>query len=427
MPEPTTPLSERPWEDVTQQLDVDTALTRILAAFSPLPIVDQPLLDSCGQVLGQDVIAQHNVPPFRNSAMDGYAIRAFDASQASWADPATLRVVGHIAAGQSALPVIGQGEAARIMTGAPLPEGADTVVRFEETDERPGESGGDRDAVRIFRAPKPLDNVREAGEDIAASSVVAHKGKTLRPADIGLLASVGWTASPVHRRPVVSILSTGNEVNEPGNELSPGAIRDSNSYVLAAYARQWGADVKHLGIARDTVADLTGRLTAAREADLIVTSGGVSLGDFDFVKDVLRSEGDVAIWQVRMKPGKPLAFGHIRGVPLLGLPGNPVAAAVSFILFGRPIIRRMLGCAELSPRTIKVKTLDPLENRGQRRHYVRAVLDIDADGSTVARIAGEQGAGILSSLAAANALVIVPESLETVNAGTTLDAILIDE
>ena len=427
MPEPTTPLSERPWDQVTQQLDVDAAMTRILAAFAPLPVVDQPLLEACGQVLGKDVRAQHNVPPFRNSAMDGYAVRAVDVSQASWSDPATLRVIGQIAAGQSALPVIGQGEATRIMTGAPLPEGANAVVRFEETDERPGESSGDRDAVRIFRAPKLLDNVREAGEDIASGSVVARKGKTLRPADLGLLASVGWTAAPVHRRPVVAILSTGNEVHEPGNELMPGAIRDSNSYVLGAYARQWGAEVKHLGIARDTVADLTGRLTAAADADLIVTSGGVSLGDFDFVKDVLRSEGDVAIWQVRMKPGKPLAFGHIQGVPLLGLPGNPVAAAVSFILFGRPIIRRMLGFTELKPRTIKVKTLDSLDNRGQRRHYVRALVEVDATGSTVARIAGEQGAGILSSLAAANALMVVPESLEKVSAGATLEAILIDE
>ena len=245
--------------------------------------------------------------------------------------------------------------------------------------------------------------------------------------DLGLLASVGWTTAPVHRRPVVGILSTGNEVREPGDDLLPGAIRDSNSYVLAAYARQWGAEVKHLGIARDTVADLTGRLSAAEGVDLIVSSGGVSLGDFDFVKDVLRSEGDVAIWQVRMKPGKPLAFGNIRGVPLLGLPGNPVAAAISFILFGRPSIRRMLGHMELKPRTIKVKTLDSLDNRGQRRHYVRAVVETDASGSHVARVSGEQGAGILSSLATANALMVVPESLETVNAGTTLEAILIDE
>jgi molybdopterin molybdotransferase len=427
MPEPTTPLSERPWEDVTQQLDVDAAMARILAAFVPLPIVDQPLLEACGQVLGRDVFARHNVPPFRNSAMDGYAVRAIDASQATWTDPTTLRVIGQIAAGQSALPVIGRGESTRIMTGAPMPEGADAVVRFEETDERPGESSGERGAVRIFRAPKPHDNVREAGEDIAAGSIVARRGKTLRPADLGLFASVGWTAAPVHRRPVVAILSTGNEVNEPGDELSAGAIRDSNSYVLAAYARLWGADVKSLGIARDTVADLTGRLSCAADADLIVTSGGVSLGDFDFVKDVLRGEGNVAIWQVRMKPGKPLAFGNIRGVPLLGLPGNPVAAAVSFILFGRPIVRRMLGYADTNPRTVKVKTLDSLDNRGQRRHYVRAVTEIDASGSIVARVAGEQGAGILSSLAAANALLVVPESLETVIAGTILDALLIDE
>jgi len=427
MPEPTTPLSARPWEDVTQQLDVDAAMARILAAFSPLPIVDLPLLEACDLVLGKDVVARNDVPPFRNSAMDGYAVRAVDAHHASLSNPARLRVIGQIAAGQRELPSIGQGEAARIMTGAPMPGGADAVVRFEETDERAGFSRGDRDFVHIFRAPKPLDNVREAGEDIANGSVVGQSGASLRPADLGVLASVGWTTAPVHRRPVVGILSTGDEVSEPGHALSPGSIRDSNSYVLGAYARQWGADVRQLGIARDTVADLTGRLTVAADADLVVTSGGVSLGDFDFVKDVLKSEGDVAIWQVRMKPGKPLAFGQVRGVPLLGLPGNPVAAAVSFILFGRPAIRCMLGHADLNPRTIPVKTLDPLDNRGQRRHYVRAAINREADGTFVGRVAGEQGAGILSSLAAANALLVVPETLETVPAGTMLEAILIDE
>ena len=325
------------------------------------------------------------------------------------------------------VPRVNQGEAVRIMTGAPMPEGADAVVRFEETDERPGESSGDRGIVHIFRAPKRLDNVREVGEDILSGSVVACQGQTLRPADLGLLASVGWTTAPVHRRPVVAVLSTGNEVCEPGHVLSPGEIRDSNSYVLGAFARQWGAEVRQLGIARDTVADLTGHLSAAASVDLIVTSGGVSVGDFDFVKDVLKSEGDVAIWQVRMKPGKPLAFGHVRGVPLLGVPGNPVAAAVSFVLFGRPAIKRMLGHADLKPRMIKVKTLEPLENRGQRRHYVRASIEYASDGTPLARIAGEQGAGILSSLAAANALMVVPETLEAVSAGMTLEAILLDE
>jgi molybdopterin molybdotransferase len=204
-------------------------------------------------------------------------------------------------------------------------------------------------------------------------------------------------------------------------------IRDSNSFVIGALARGWGADVRLIGIARDTVDELTVRLAEVKEADLIVTSGGVSLGDYDLVKDVLRSEGQVAIWQVRMKPGKPLAFGHIGSTPLLGLPGNPVAAAVSFIIFGRPAIRTMLGHRVPGPRMVEVTTADGIDNRGQRRHYVRVRLEVVDGGPPLARIAGEQGAGVLSSLAAADALMIVPEELERANPGSRLRAILLDE
>ena len=196
--------------------------------------------------------------------------------------------------------------------------------------------------------------------------------------------------------------------------------------MIGALARSWGADVRLIGIARDTVADLTGRLAEARDVDLIVTSGGVSLGDYDLVKDVLKSEGEIAIWQVRMKPGKPLAFGHIGRTPLLGLPGNPVAAAVSFIIFGRPAIRKMLGHRATEPRMVEVVTADGIDNRGHRRHYVRVRLEPAEGGPPLARIAGEQGAGVLSSLAAADALMIVPEEMERVQPGTRLRAILLD-
>ena len=214
-------------------------------------------------------------------------------------------------------------EAIRIMTGAPLPMGADAVVRFEETDQSGSGGLAGRESVLVYRAARPLDNVREAGEDIARGTPVARRGQVLRPADLGLIASVGEPTVRVHRRPIVAVLSTGNEVVAPGDELMPGTIRDSNSFVIGALARSWGADVRLIGIARDTVDDLTGRLAEVGEVDLIVTSGGVSLGDYDLVKDVLKSKGEVAIWQVRMKPGKPLAFGHIGVTPLLGLPGQP--------------------------------------------------------------------------------------------------------
>jgi molybdopterin molybdotransferase len=268
--------------------------------------------------------------------------------------------------------------------------------------------------------------VREAGEDIARGAEVAGAGQVLTPARLGLLASVGVADAPVHRRPVVSILSTGNEVVPPGEILPSGKIRDSNAYVLAAMAQCWGAEVRLHGIARDTVENLTSHLRDARESDLIVTSGGVSLGDFDFVKDVLRAEGEVNIWQVRMKPGKPLAFGVLGGTPLLGLPGNPVAAGVSFVLFGRPAILRMLGHRDVDPPVIDAITTEEIDNRGQRRHYMRVILESHADGVPRARAAGGQGAGVLSSLAAANALLVVPESLEHVRAGTRLQAIRLD-
>ena len=426
MPEPTTPLAERPWEHVEGMLDVDSALELILAAFRPLPAVSSPLESALGMVLAADVVADDDVPPFRNSAMDGYAVRAADTAGAGWDQPVTLPVAARVAAGQSHIPRLTPGHAIRIMTGAPLPHGADAVVRFEETDEPYEEHTADRECVRIYRAAKSLDNVREAGEDIPRGAVVLRAGSQLRPAGLGLAASVGRSTLPVHRRPTVAILSTGNEVVAADGALAPGAIRDSNSVVLAAFARAWGAEVRMLGIATDSVSDLTGKLAAARDCDLIVTSGGVSLGDFDFVKDVLRTHGEVSIWQVRMKPGKPLAFGRIGTTPLLGLPGNPVAAAVSFILFGRPAIKRMLGYGDVRPQTVAAILACGIDNRGQRRHFVRVQLEPSASGPPLARPVGEQGAGILSSLAAADALLIVPASLERAEPGMELEALLFD-
>ncbi|HEX2280998.1 MAG TPA: gephyrin-like molybdotransferase Glp [Thermomicrobiales bacterium] len=426
MPEPNTPLVERPWEDVERMLDVDSALEQILAAFSPLQPISLPLLEAANLVLASDVVAGNDVPPFRNSAMDGYAVRAADTDSATWSAPAELPVTAHVAAGQHDVPPLGAGEAIRIMTGAPLPAGADAVVRFEETDQsEPGSKPG-RARVLIYRPARPFDNVREAGEDIAVGTRVVCRGQELRPVDLGLIASIGEPRVRVHRRPLVAVLSTGNEVAPPDDGLAPGTIRDSNSFVIGALARSWGADVRMLGIARDSVQDLTGRLDEAIGVDLIVTSGGVSLGDYDLVKDVLESEGEVAIWQVRMKPGKPLAFGHIGPIPLLGLPGNPVAAAVSFFIFGRPAIRTMLGHQTTEPHMVEVVSADAIDNRGQRRHYVRVRLEPGDRVPKLARIAGEQGAGVLSSLAAADALMIVPEAMERVHPGTRLQAILLD-
>jgi molybdopterin molybdotransferase len=430
MPEPDTPLSERPWEAVERMITVDAALQAALAAVAPLPAVATPLLDALGCVLAADVVAGDDVPPFRNSAMDGYAVRAADTVGASAETPVMLRLVGEIAAGQTATGVVGAGEAIRIMTGAPMPDGADAVVRFEETDETAyGPARGARGAratVGVLRPAKVWDNVRPAGEDIVRGTTVLRAGQTLTPARLGLLASLDHTTVPVRRRPLVAVLSTGDEVAAPGSAAGAGQIRDSNTTTLAAMVRQAGGVPLLLGIARDTMPALTERLAQARGADLILTSGGVSLGDYDVVKDVLRAEGEIAIWQVRMKPGKPLAFGRIGDAPLLGLPGNPVAAAVSFVQFARPMIKRMLGRDDLLPPCIHARVADVFDNRGQRRHFVRVAVRWEPGDGWVARAAGDQGAGMLSGLAAANGLLVIPESLEAVAPGTLLPVQMLD-
>ena len=427
MPEPETPLSERPWEDVDRLLSVDEVRDRMLAAVAPLPTVDVALLAARDLVLAEPVVADCDVPPFRNSAMDGYAVRACDTAGATPSIPARLRITGLQAAGSSTLPVLDPACAVRIMTGAAMPDRADAVVRFEETSEG-GDAGHEIGAgdVLIFRPAKPGDNVREAGEDVARGAVVVAAGRRLRPAELGLLAALGRTTARIHRRPRVAMLSTGDEVVSVDAPLRPGLIHDSNATTLAAMAESWGAEVIPLGIVADRLEAVRGRLHAASGADLIVTSGGVSLGDFDLVKDAMRAEGTVDIWQVRMKPGKPLAFGRIGDAPLLGLPGNPVAAAVSFEVFGRPIVRRMLGEAVVLPPSLRVILAEPLDNRGMRRHYVRAVIERAETGEWWTRAAGTQGAGVLSSLARANALLVVPESIERAERGMELEAIPLD-
>ncbi len=262
--------------------------------------------------------------------------------------------------------------------------------------------------------------MREAGEDVRRGETVLEAGAILRPPEIGVLASLNRSGVLVHRRPVVAILATGDEVVEPGQPLGPGQIRDSNSYTLAALVARYGGVPRLLGIARDTVAELTGTLAAARGVDLIISSGGVSVGDYDMVKDVLRAEGRIDLWQVRMKPGKPLAFGRLGNRPFLGLPGNPVAAYVSFELFGRPLILRLLGHRELRKPTVRARLTEPVDNRGGRRHFVRALVEAGPDGPTV-RPTGDQGSGVLTALTRANGLLVVPDGVQGLAAGDWAD------
>lgn len=404
-------------------ISVEEALDKILSYVNTLETEEKPLISALGQVLAEDVVASADVPPRDNAAMDGYALRADEIRGASSRAPRLLRVIATVAAGSVARKKVTPGTAIRIMTGAPVPDGADTVVRFEDTDEtrRKGFTG----EIGILAGLAAGCNIRRAGEDIPKDTVVLARGKVLRPQEIGVLASVGRGRVKVIRRPVVSILATGDELIELGQELGPGKIYNSNSYALAAQVTRYGALPKVLGIARDRERSLNAKLEKGLDSDLLITSGGVSVGDYDLVKKILAQHGEITFWQVRMKPGKPLAFGHIGKVPLLGLPGNPVSSMVSFEIFGRPAIYKMMGKPPVAKPTVRAITDSPLENSDGRRVYVRAKVE-KSDGSYLARVTGTQGSGILTSMVQANGLIIIPEDKKTLAAGEEVEVMMLD-
>lgn len=415
-------------------ITVEEARARILSFFNRLPAERKPLLDALGQVLAEDVIAPFDIPPLDNTGMDGYAVRAADTAGASESSPVRLRVTANLAAGYVHSEPVGPGEAVRIMTGAPIPPGADSVVPFEETDEvlrGPGERPSAGDSVGVFKAANPGANVRARAGDIAAGSVVIPAGRVLRPSEIGVLASIGAAQVSVYRRPVVAVLSTGDEVTAPGEPLLPGRIYDANSAAVAAMVVKAGGTPRLLGIARDTVEDLTEKIRAGLDADVIVTSAGVSRGDFDVVKDVLAREGQIDFWTVRMRPGKPLAFGAFtaadgRTVPHLGLPGNPVSSMVSFELFGRPAIFTMLGRTDWERPVVRATVRQRVLNTDPRRFYGRCFVTRGEDGRWYADLTGPQGSNILTSMSAANGLTVIPESVEVVDAGEEIDVMMLD-
>lgn len=406
-------------------ISVEEALAHVLTHFHPLEPERVPLLDSLDRVLSEDIVSDSNVPPFNNSAMDGYAVIADDIMHASDENPVTLRVIGEVAAGYIAISPVERGSTIRIMTGAPLPLGADTVVRFEDTSEG-GESGATgRKCVEIMQAIRRGDNVRMAGEDIRVDEVVFVKGTVVREGEIGVMASLGKKYVSVHRRPRVAILATGDELVEIDEPVTPGKIRNSNGYSNAAAVLKAGGVPVQLGIARDNIGDLTAKIHEGLDADvdLFITSAGVSVGDYDIVKDVLNAEGEVRFWQVRMKPGKPLAFGVLRGkkqVPLLGLPGNPVSAMISFDVFARPAILKMLGRTEFARPTVRAVLQGDVKNNSQRRNIIRVVVE-KRDGGFIARSTGAQGSGILTSIARANGFLVVPEDVSLVRAGELVE------
>ncbi len=400
-------------------LSVDEARERILTHFSPLPAEDVPLPDALGRVLAEDAIAREALPRFANSAMDGYAVRSTDTPAATPEAPVRLRLAGEVPAGSVYAGVVGPGEAVRILTGAPLPDGADAVLQQELT--RSGEGW-----VELLEPAPPGNNVRAPGEDVTPGAVLVPRGNAIGPAEIALLAALGVHPVRATRRPRVAILSTGDELAPLGTEPRQGQIRESNGPYLVAAVQRAGGIPAHLGIARDREDELRAKLAAARDADLVLTSGGVSVGDYDLVKQMLAEQGNVEFWRVRMRPGKPLAFGFLGTTPLLGLPGNPVSAAVTFELFGRPAIRRMLGAAQVERPVVDVVLAGESIERADRRQFVRARLTSE-QGTLTAHPTGAQGSHIISSLRGATALLVIFEGTGYVHAGEHVPALLLND
>ena len=404
-------------------ISVEQALEKILSYVDVLGEDERPILDCLGQVLAEDIYSPISVPPLDNTAMDGYAVRSRDTQGAGRQSPRFLRVIDTVTAGSISRHEVKPGTAIRIMTGAPIPKGADSVVRFEDTDEP--QRKGTFAEIGILCEVEVGSDIRRAGEDIAQGSIVLRQGTTIRPSEIGVLASLGRSLVKVIRRPVVAILATGDELVEINQPLPPGKIYNSNTYSVAALVVRYGGVPKIIGVALDSEDSLVAKLNMALDSDMLITTGGVSMGDYDVVKDILASEGEIVFWQVRMKPGKPLAFGRIKGMPHLGLPGNPVSSMVTFELFARPAILKMMGKKNLAKPTIEAIIENPVVNSDGRRIFARAVVE-KRGGQYFARLTGPQGSGILTSMTLANGLVIVSEDKAGVAAGDIVQVMMLD-
>jgi molybdopterin molybdotransferase len=404
-------------------LSIAEASERILAEIKPLEPEMVPLRQALGRVLAEDISATVTMPPWSNSSMDGYAVRSADITPVMSGEPVKLRVIATIAAGEFAPRGLKRGEAMRIMTGAPIPGGADSVIRKEDTD-------GGSQKVEIREARDVWKNIRDAGEDYQKGDLLAKRGSPVRPALLGVLASSGIANVQVFRRPSVAIISSGNElvdIDDFDEVVAARRIVSTNSYTLEALTRVAGGIPTDLGIASDTKASLRKKLDAATGADLIITSAGVSVGDLDYTRDVFTElGGKQKFWKVKMRPGAPLAFGLLKDVPWLGLSGNPVSAMVSFELFVRPALRKMQGYANIFRRTSTVTLEEEVKIAARLTHLLRACVTRQADGTLTARLTGHQSSGALTSMAKANALLIVPEKNQKVPKGAQLNALMLD-
>jgi molybdopterin molybdotransferase len=400
---------------------VDEHLDEVVAAVRPLSPLDLPILDANGCVLAEDVTAPWDLPPFDNSSMDGYAVHAADVSNACPESPTVLPVVGDIAAGRPEPDRIPPGQAARIMTGAPMPAGADAVVPVEWTD------GGIAE-VAINRPAREGQHIRRQGDDVQVGKTVLEAGVRLGAAQIGLLAAVGRDRVVVRPRPRVVVLSTGSELVEPGEPIGPGQITDSNSFMLTVAVREAGAIAYRAGIVRDDPRTLMDALEDQLiRADLVITSGGVSAGAHDVVKAVLSQLGTVKFERVAMQPGMPQGFGHIGPdmTPIFTLPGNPVSAFVSFEVFVRPVLRRLFGVEPLGRPTVRAIVGDSLTSPEGKRQFARGWLSGLPD-KPVVRAVGGPGSHLIGNLAHANSLIVLPETVTAVPAGGTVDVMILE-
>lgn len=399
------------------------AALRILEDVRRQPAVRIPLDDALGMVLAEDVTSPLDIPAWTNSAMDGYAVRGDDVRGATAERPVRLRVVEELPAGRFPTRAIGAGECSRIFTGAPLPEGADSVVRQEDTDEG-------KDVVTILKDRDAGVNIRHVGEDVRQGATVLTAGTTLGPAHLGVLASLAVAHPLAWRRPRVAILGSGDEIvdiDQPEEILSGRKIASSNTHTLVALVRLAGGEPINLGIAKDTPESFRTHLERARDADLLVTTAGISVGEHDYVRSVLEEMGVTQrFWKLRMRPGAPVGFGLLGEVPWIGLPGNPVSTMVTFELFVRPAIRAMAGQPLPFRRAVPVRAAEPISLKPKLQHFLRAVVTPTADGFE-ARLTGPQGSGILTSMVKANALLVVPEGQHETPAGDMLDAIVLDD
>ena len=401
-------------------ISIDDARARVLAEAFPLPVETLPLAEVMGRVLGEEIVASHSVPPFDNAGMDGFAVRAVDIVDATADTPVSLQVLETIPAGHVATRALGPEQATKIMTGAPIPEGADVVVQSEMAEETDGR-------VVVFEAAKRGRNIRRAGEDVGAGDRVLGPGSVLGPAEIGLIASLGHPTVQVHQRPRVAVLSTGSELVEVDRSLGPGQIRNSNSYSLRALCQQMGIEPTMLGIVPDDYDATRDLVQKGLGYDVLLTTGGVSVGQFDFIKDIQDELGvQRKLWGVAMKPGKPLLFGVRDHTLVFGLPGNPVSAMVSFELFVRPALLRLMGHAKTVKPLYQAVISEDASNPDGRVYVVRVRAWREEDTWHVSAT-GAQGSGILRSMVGANGLVFIPGGPRGVKAGERVDFLLLRE